>query len=73
MLRMQFIRNSCLFIMPLCYLYLNMEGRSLDSRFEAIEPIDRKVVEVLCIWLDLSQVMSSKHEFFLCGWHFHSD
>ena len=59
--------------MLLRQLHLNMEGRSLDSRFEAIEPIDRKVVQVFWIWLDLSQVASSKQEFFLDGWHFHSD
>ena len=47
MLFMQFMRimrNVRLFLMLLRYLHLNMEGRRLDSRFEAIEPIDRKVV-----------------------------
>ena len=44
MLLMQFMRNVRLFPMLLCHLYLNMEGRSLDSRFKTIEPIDRKVV-----------------------------
>ena len=40
MLLMQLMRNVRLFPMLLRYLHLNMEGRSLDSRFEAIEPID---------------------------------
>lgn len=44
MLRMQFLGNVRLYPMLLCYLYFNMEGRSLNSRFKTIEPIDRKVV-----------------------------
>ena len=46
---MQFSRNGCLFPMPPRRLYPDMKGRSLNGRFQAIESIERKVVNILCV------------------------
>ena len=71
---MQFSRSVRLFPMPPRRLYSNMEGSSLDGRFETIEPLERKVVDIMCVQSrrpDPVQVSLGQAKLFPGGRHFY--
>ena len=71
---MQFTRNGCLFPMPPRRLYPDMEGSSLDGRFETIEPLERKVVDIMYVQSrrpDPVQVSLGQAKLFPGGRHFY--